>query len=351
MEYFWYSYVDGNRLAIDAGKSTGVVTTARLTHATPASTYAHSPERVWENDSDLTNAAVDAGCTDIASQFIDAPQINVALGGGRREFLPITETDPEYPGSRGQRRDGRNLVEEWKAEHPANSEFVWNKEQFDDVDPDTIRYLFGLFETGHMQFESERPDDGAGEPSIAEMTDKAIRILSKNSNGFFLAVEGARVDHGHHDNIPYNALHDTLAMEAAVQPSIGGDALPYTTLGYLNGPGGFQTAISFRNNGTRPNLRDVETNSKDHVVETLVPLPSESHSGEDVVIYASGPFAHLFHGVHEQNYIAHVIRYAACLGDGKQVCTDAVEDPCGGTLINSYNTLVLLLLVLTKFLF
>lgn len=87
------------------------------------------------------------------------------------------------------------------------------------------------------------------------------------------------------------------------------------------------------------------------MVETLVPLPSESHSGEDVVIYASGPFAHLFHGVHEQNYIAHVIRYAACLGDGKQVCTDAVEDPCGGTLINSYSTLVLLLLVLTNFLF
>src|SRR5690606_5300697 len=73
-------------LAADAGMGTGIVTTARLTHATPAATYAHVPDRNWESDASTPAAAIEAGCGDIASQFIDfardsgAPQ--VALAGG-----------------------------------------------------------------------------------------------------------------------------------------------------------------------------------------------------------------------------------------------------------------------------
>lgn len=219
-----------------------------------------------------------------------------------------------------------------------------------------------------MQYESDRQEDTGGEPSIAEMTEKAIKILSKNSDGFFLAVEGGRIDHGHHESQAYKAIHDTVAMDAAVRLAINmtderetliivtadhshtmtiagypdrgndilgivedplaDDGLPYTTLGYPNGPGGNIVLRSFEETGKRPNLAGVETNSKSFVNEALVPLNYETHAGEDVAIYASGPFAHLFTSVHEQHYIAHVIRYAACFGGGKQVCTDAASpDP------------------------
>jgi len=99
-----------------AGKATGVVTTARLTHATPAATYAHSPERNWEDDHDLTDEAKANGCKDIARQLIEFPHgdgIEVALGGGRRSFWPRGLPDPEDAGKTGERDDGRNLTEEW----------------------------------------------------------------------------------------------------------------------------------------------------------------------------------------------------------------------------------------------
>lgn len=365
-----------------ADKATGIVSTARLTHATPACTYAHAADRNWENNRDLPDDAVENGCTDIASQLIDHPEIQVALGGGRREFLPNTENDPEYTSTSGQRTDERNLVDEWKAEHPTKAAYVWNKEQFDQVDPENIDFLFGLFEPSHMQYEAFREDDLAGEPSIADMTEKAIRILRKNEKGFFLAVEGGRIDHAHHASVAYNSLHDTLAMDEAVIRALeltdtsdtliivtadhshtvafagypdrgndilgkidgGTDGLPYTTLGYLNGPGGTITSLSFAANGRRPNLTETETNSRTHVVESLVPLGSETHAGDDVPIYASGPFAHLFHTVHEQNYIAHVMRYAGCLGNGRMVCTDPPEiDECGGAVVHKLGFILLAL--------
>ncbi|PIK58341.1 putative alkaline phosphatase, tissue-nonspecific isozyme-like [Apostichopus japonicus] len=207
---------NGFFLAIE-GKSTGIVSTARITHATPACTYAHVPDRDWENNKDLPVEAVANNCTDIAAQLIAHPEIQVVLGGGRQEFLPLTERDPEYPLGFGQRTDGRNLIEEWQTKHTDNAAYVWNQQQFNDVDPESTEYLFGLFEPSHMQYESNRQTDSAGEPSIAEMTEKAIRILRKNPNGFFLAIEAGRIDHGHHDSVAYNSLHDTVAMDTAVQ--------------------------------------------------------------------------------------------------------------------------------------
>src|SRR3546814_10497416 len=120
-------------LAADAGMGTGIVTTARLTHATPAATYAHVPNRGWESDASLPVAAREAGCRDIASQFIDfareqdAPQ--VVLAGGAREFLPDEEV---MPGVRGKRKDGRNLVAEWQALNPGGA-FVHDTRQFEDA--------------------------------------------------------------------------------------------------------------------------------------------------------------------------------------------------------------------------
>src|SRR5690606_27639760 len=118
-------------LATEAGMATGIVTTARLTHATPAATYAHVPDRNWEADSAMPEPARAAGCRDIASQFIDftrrhgAPQ--VVLAGGAAQFLPDSEV---LPGVRGKRADGRNLVEEWQALNP-DGRFVHTTAQFE----------------------------------------------------------------------------------------------------------------------------------------------------------------------------------------------------------------------------
>lgn len=124
--------------AAAAGKSTGVVSTARLTHATPAATYAHTSVRDWEADSDLP-----AGCgvKDIARQLIEVSpavrkSLKVAMGGGRTYFMPKTMLDPEY-GAAGRRNDGRDFTAEWASSRGANAAYVWNRAGFDAVDPHT----------------------------------------------------------------------------------------------------------------------------------------------------------------------------------------------------------------------
>lgn len=204
--------------AAAAGLGTGVVTTTTVTHATPAATYAHAPERHWEVDSAMPEAAIEAGCTDIASQLIAFAAeggLDVVLGGGRSMFMPAGATDPEYDHREGRRADGRDLVAEWLQLGPNNA-YVWNQAQFDALAPDAMPVL-GLFEPSHMQFEVDRANDGAGEPSLAEMTGFAIERLARNPNGYFLMVEGGRIDHGHHANNAWRALTDTIAMDDAIR--------------------------------------------------------------------------------------------------------------------------------------
>jgi alkaline phosphatase len=350
--------VAGHRLhtlleeAEERGLATGVVTTARITHATPAATYAHSPERGWEDDSRLPASARDIDYPDIARQLLEFPYgdgLEVALGGGRAAFLPLGTADPEYPQIHGVRRDGRNLVEEWTARGP-RARYVWNRDAFAAIDPAQTDALFGLFEPSHMRFEAQRAKDGAGEPSLAEMTVKALAILAREPRGYVLVVEGGRIDHAHHLGNAYLALTDTIAFSDAVRAAlehvslddtlvvvtadhghvftlagyptrgnpilgkvVGNDAqgeprhefeldeagLPYTTLGYQNGPG-------YRG-GKRPELGAVDTEAPDYHQEAAVPLISETHSGEDVPVYAGGPGSELFQGVQEQSYLYHAM--------------------------------------------
>jgi alkaline phosphatase len=342
------------------GKDTGVVTTARVTHATPAATYAHTAVRDWEADSNLP-----AGCgvKDIARQLIEVNPVvkrslKVVLGGGRDYFRKVDQTDPEYPTKRGLRKDGRDLTAEWADTRGAGARYVWDKRGFDAATPDSTPYLLGLFERSHVQYEADRANDPAGEPSLTEMTEKAIRMLEKNQKGFFLHVEGGRIDHAHHAGNAKRALLDTIELANAVKkayemtdphetlilvtadhshvftiagyphrgndilgvtkevPNVDGNApvptkdklgLPYTTLGYQNGPG-WRDAIA--TGQKRPNLNAVDTTALDYLQEAAVPLSSETHAGEDVAIFASGPNAYLVRGVMEQNWIYHVMKEA-----------------------------------------
>jgi alkaline phosphatase len=334
--------------------STGVVSTTRITHATPAACYAHTPDRDWECDANISDIDADpanAQFPDIARQLIEFPYGNgleVALGGGRAYFQPKTTADPEYAGKFGKRNDGRDLTNEWVTKYPGGA-YVWNKAQFDAVDPATTTHLLGLFEQSHMRYEKDRANDGAGEPSLSEMTAKAIDILSKNRRGYVLMVEGGRIDHAHHENSAYHALNDTVEFAKAVEVgmtktnprdtlivvtadhghvmcftgyptrgnpilgkvvendywgeptsnlTLGSDGLPFTTLLYGNGPG-------YKN--PREDLAAIDTTAPTYKQQSAVPWGSDGHSGEDMPIYAGGPGANLFHGVQEENYIFHAI--------------------------------------------
>nr|XP_039258402.1 alkaline phosphatase-like [Styela clava] len=367
-----------------AGKSAGVVTTTRIQHATPGATYAHAPNREWYGDADLTEEAKQNGCKDIALQFYEASDmITVALGGGRKYMQPENTTDYEYPKMSNSRKDGKDLIQMWKnkmASAGFESKFVWNKKQFDDVDVESTDRLLGLFEPSDMHYDAERSKDGEGEPSIAEMTSKAIQMLQKNDKGYFLLVEGGRIDHGHHSGNAYLSLHDVVAFDNAIAEAlrmtsqedtmiivtadhshvftIGGKSIrgnnifglqpdvsnpvnaldnkPYTTLIYANGPGFhgeyFVNAMGYnepiiKNGSSREDLTNVNTTAPDYLQQSAIPLDSETHGGEDVAIFASGPMAHLFHGVHEQSYIAYVMRYASCVGPDQGHCMK--EDDIG----------------------
>ncbi|XP_076451761.1 alkaline phosphatase-like isoform X2 [Babylonia areolata] len=359
------------------GKSAGVVTTTRVTHATPAATYAHTPHRDWEG-------SVPSGqspCKDIASQLVEEnPDIHVVMGGGRREFLPNnTVTDPEEGLVVKGRLDGRNLIELWKETQKnksRNYRYVWNQTEFDAVTPENTDYLLGLFNYNHMEYEADRAQDKGGEPSLREMTEKAIRMLQTNNKGFFLLVEGGRIDHGHHDTNAARALHDTVAFADAVegavnmldtsdtlivvtadhshafamagyprrgndilgvvrevdgQPHLARDGMPYTTLVYGNGPG--FTGLHDPSLPGRQNVTDAIATNISYLQQSIVPMDYETHGGEDVAIYARGPMAHLFHGVHEQNYIPHVMAYASCVGAYSKdaECARALEKTSGSS--------------------
>jgi len=205
-----------------AGKSTGLVTTARVTHATPAACYAHSPERNWEHDGDLKDdnpKAYQAGFKDIARQLIEFPHgngIEVVLGGGRQAFLPNTAPDPEDPTLKGHRLDNHNLINTWLGSSGAS--FVFDRAGLLQVNPDRTQRLLGLFERSHMTYEVDRRKEvHPSDPSLSEMSLTALDILRRNQEGFFLMIEGGRIDHAHHAGNAHRALVETIALSDAVR--------------------------------------------------------------------------------------------------------------------------------------
>lgn len=358
-------------LAAMAGMATGVVSTARITHATPAATYAHVPDRDWEADSNLPAEAVSNGCKDIAAQMLDfnnGKGINVVMGGGRRAFIPKTTIDPE--GKAGKRNDGRDLTAEWLSQY-SNASYVTDRDSFLAMDTGTTEHALGLFNSSHMEYDYDRVETGVtGEPSLAEMTAKSIDILKKNDKGFVLIVEAGRIDHAHHAGNAARALYDTIALSEAVriamektsandtllmvtadhshvftiagyptrgnpilglvksndangQPSVtnstDANGMPYTTVGYANGLGfgslatGGDERYNYAAEPGRVDLNYIDTQSVGFHQEALVPLASETHAGEDVAIFARGPGASLVQGTVEQNHIFHVMNFAGDL--------------------------------------
>ncbi len=204
------------------GLATGVVTNTTITHATPAACYAHSPDRNWEYDGALSPKARAAGFPDLARQLVEFSHgdgLEVALGGGRAFFLGASQPDPEQPAARGARVDERDLTARWRERYPEGA-YVWNRAQLLALDPARTRRVLGLFDPSHMEFEIDRAQDEGGEPSLTEMTETAIRILSQNPRGFALMVEGGRIDHAHHANNAHRALTETIELSRAVERAL-----------------------------------------------------------------------------------------------------------------------------------
>jgi alkaline phosphatase len=331
-------------LAKAAGKSVGAVTTTRITHATPAATYSHLCHRDGEN-----RIAEQATPGHASYNPALGTGVDVLLGGGWRHFVPSTTTG-------SKRTDTTDLTAMFQA---AGYTYVTTGSGLDAVDLTTTTKLLGLFNKDHLNYELDRAASAGAidEPSLADMTEKAIRILSRGSGGYFLMVEGGRIDHALHGTNAKRALEDTVAFDAAIQkalelvsgsdtlivvtadhdhtmtfngyshrgnPILGkvtdlkqttvqntpvaaraADGLPYTTLVFGNG--GTTRAA------TRADVTAVDTTTDNYLQDVGVQLGtpgSETHGGGDVMLLAKGPGSAAFKGTIDNTRVFALIRAA-----------------------------------------
>ncbi|XP_063705260.1 membrane-bound alkaline phosphatase-like [Culicoides brevitarsis] len=345
--------------ALDAGKAAGLVTTTRVTHASPSGVFGHTSNREWENDAEIFESGCDPKITeDLAEQIVRndvGSKLKVILGGGRENFRPQISIDEE--GKPGKRLDGVDLIEEWKKSKNSEGKFVWNRKELLEIDPKNVSYLLGLFEASHMLYNLEVQEQGRQhlEPTLTEMVEKAIDVLISEPNGYFLFVEGGRIDQAHHENWVKRSLDETLEFSKAIQKAIdkvdmeetlivvsadhshafsysgyperdadifgttskkAEDGLESLFLSYANGKG-YKTHVKGEGGRVDPEFLP---RPSDFRYPGTVPKDSETHGGEDVGVYAGGPWAELFTGVIEQHSLPHLMAYAACIGDGMKAC-------------------------------
>jgi alkaline phosphatase len=182
------SVLEGAKLV---GKSTGLIATSNIQHASPAGYSAHNFNRGDYND--------------IAEQQVYL-NIDVVFGGGKQYLLPIEQG--------GKRRDGENLVDVLK---DRGYQFVATRDEMMKIN---AKKAWGLFAMDDMAYEFDRPTLRQQEPSLAEMTKKAIELLAQNPKGFFLFVESSKVDWASHANDPIGVISDTLSFEAALKVAL-----------------------------------------------------------------------------------------------------------------------------------
>jgi alkaline phosphatase len=336
-------------LAKAKGRSAGVVSTARVTHATPAATYSHVCHRDLEND--IAAALVPGGAG--YNSALGATGMEVVLGGGQQFFM--------LPKDGGKRADGRDLVAELKAKNytVANTAAAFNA-----VDASKTDRLFGVFTSGHMSYELDR--DASKEPSLTEMTLKAMDVLSKNSKGYFLMVEGGRIDHALHATQAKKALQETVSFDDAIKAAIAKvkltdpdlkntlivvtadhdhtlvlngyakrtgktsasnagvlgvvknyvtgavekdlDGAPYSIIGFGNGENRTQASRS-----TMAALDETTTSANEYHQEAVIRMGAggETHGGTDVFLGAIGTGADTFYGTIDNTRVFSLVKAAA----------------------------------------
>lgn len=172
-----------------SGKATGLVTTARITHATPAVYASHVRNR--DNESA------------IASQYLDSG-VDVLFGGGKQFFVTQDE--------KGKRTD-KNLLPDFKAKGYAIVETAGSLKAL----PSSTTKALGLFGNSHVAY---TPDRTADIPSLAQMTASALSILAKDKDGFVMMIEGGRIDHAGHANDLPTLVQEVLDFDAAFKTAV-----------------------------------------------------------------------------------------------------------------------------------
>lgn len=329
-------------LAKAAGKSVGAVTTTEATHATPASTYAHICHR-------------DAGYA-IAAQAVPGGAgynpalgdgLDVLMGGGRHHFTPFdARANPKG------RADGRDLTAELAARG-----YLVATDRNGMAAARPGRKFVGLYSKDtHLAYEMDRTavppkGEGALQPSLSEMAAKAVELLAPNPQGFFLMVEGGKIDHALHDSNVIRAVTDTVAFDNAIQtvinkmqqldPGLRNTLIVVTAdhdhtlafngnarrgnpiLDIVRGADGAPahdadghtyTALVFGNGPNRPHARaDVASETalgEGYHQETGVRLRGETHGGGDVKLYAAGAGSAPFKGTMENTRVFDLMKAA-----------------------------------------
>ncbi len=205
--------------AAKLGKATGLVSTSRITHATPGSFAAHQVFRDMESE--------------IAEDMIEKHDIDVMLSGGVAFLIPQYKDEikkepmkasdiAECAGlestvdGKSRRSDQKNLIATAKSK---NYQFACKKEQLEKIDLTSNTKVLGLFSASVFPMIQERRSV-ASIPSLADLTKKSLEILSKKPNGFFLMVEGGLIDYAAHDNDAGTMLQETLDFDEAVQVAL-----------------------------------------------------------------------------------------------------------------------------------
>ena len=342
-------------LAKASGKAVGSITTTELTHATPAATFAHICNRNAQFAIAAQLAPNGAGYNTALSKGTDLG-VDVLMGGGLNHFTPYVAVT----NAKG-RSDGRDLTVEMAL--PANGGYTVATTKAQMAAAANTGKFLGLYSaTSHLEYELDRVAQttagvGAGvtQPSLSEMAVKSIQILSQNANGYFLMVEGGRIDHALHNTNAKRALVDTIAFDDAIAAAIaevkktdptlantlivvtadhdhtmtfngygkignpildinrsytnGGDSLDingvnYTTLVFGNGPN--------RLNVARAPLTTATVTADAYLQEAGVRTAagSETHGGGDVMLFATGAGAQGFKGTMDNTQVFTVLKNA-----------------------------------------
>ncbi|NXL86806.1 PPBT protein, partial [Alectura lathami] len=353
------------RWAKDEGKAVGIVTTTRVTHATPSAAYAHSANRDWYSDGEMPPDALEGGCKDIARQLVEnIPDIEVILGGGRKYMFPKNASDVEYPQEerhRGTRLDRRDLVQEWHSVKPPGkvSKYVWHRRELLALNVSRIDFLLG------ESVGSAVTPPGCGAPPVMGFLPRQGHsfcplgdvISAPLGTPFFRAPHppqcsfpapwGCRIWPGGRKEGLGASLASYL-ISPGMGSGTGRSASGSTNSGAAPGTGAESASPPQHRcpqvSSSRGTCGSVQAVSSFHLyklfllfcdipppahanyqAQSAVPLRQETHGGEDVAVFARGPMAHLLHGVHEQNYIPHAMAYAACIGPNRAHCSSAAR--------------------------
>ena len=322
-------------LAKAHGKAVGAVTTTEMTHATPASTFSHNCNRDNANDIAAQIVPGGAGYNRALKDGVD-----VLMGGGRNLFTPFNATS-----NKKGRADGRDMLAEFSAK---GYTVAANREQM--LAAPVGKKFIGIYsDESHLDYEINRR---AAQPALRDMAVKAIDLLAQDPDGFFLMVEGGKIDHALHDSNAKRALVDTIAFDDAIKavldkmaaldpglkntlivvtadhdhtitmngypkrgnpildivrnysdglPARDADGKTYTTLVFGNGP---------NRKPVRSDVDSAEAQSDDYHQETGIRLRGETHGGGDVKLFATGAGSEGFKGTMENTKVFHLMKKA-----------------------------------------